>query len=151
MSIPRERPMRSQFKACIVLSLLCLLPAVSWAQAPSGIQPPIVQPAPGRQPLPQPPRQQPIQQPAQQQPQQPQEYAFRPDLTNPQFGECLNLEKNWKALWQRYAQEYQRFRMMNPSDSQYQQMAYYLQGLKQQLDAAWNSFSEQCVYFPRRK
>lgn len=139
--------MRSQFKACLVAILLSLLPAVTLAQ----MQPPTVQPIPGRQPLPPRPPQQPIQQPTQQQPQQPQEYAFRPDLTNPQYGECLNLEKNWKGLWQRYAQEYQRFRMMSPSDSQYQQMAYYLQGLKQQLDAAWNTFSGQCVYFPRQK
>jgi hypothetical protein len=84
-------------------------------------------------------------------PQQPLEYAFRPDLTNPQFGECLNLEKNWKMLWQRYAQEYQRARMMSPQDPQYAQMSYYLRGLKAQLDAAWQNFSSNCVYFPRRR
>jgi hypothetical protein len=125
---------------------LLLLSTVSWAQQPYGMQVPRVQPGPGGLPMQQPPPQQP-----QPQSQQPLEYAFRPDLSNPQFGECLNLEKNWKVLWQRYAQEYQRFRMMSPSDSQYRQMAAYLQGLKQQLDAAWNTFSEQCIYFPRAK
>jgi len=86
------------------------------------------------------------------QPQQPLEYAFRPDLTNPEYGECLRLEKNWQALWQRYAQAYQQFMMMRPNDPQYRQMAAYAQGIKQQLDAAWNAFSGKCVYFspPRR-
>ncbi len=80
--------------------------------------------------------------------QQPTEYAFRPDLTNPEFGECLNLEKIWRAAWQRYAQEYQRARMMSPSDPQYPQMSYYLRNLKQQLDTTWQTFSGRCVYFP---
>lgn len=126
-----------------IILVLVMLSSVSWAQQPYGMQPPAIQPVPGRPPGPQPP--------PQPQPQQPLEYAFRPDLSNPQFGQCLNLEKNWKVLWQRYAQEYQRFRMMSPSDSQYRQMASYVQGLKQQLDAAWNTFSGQCIYFPRAK
>ncbi len=84
-------------------------------------------------------------------PQQQLEYAFRPDLTNPQFGECLNLEKNWKMLWQQYAQTYQQARWMNPQDPQYAQMSYYLRNLKNQLDAAWQNFSSRCVYFPRSR
>ncbi len=84
-------------------------------------------------------------------PQQPLEYAFRPDLTNPQYGECLGLEKNWKMLWQQYAQAYQQAQMMNPRDPQYAQMSYYLRNLKTQLDTAWQNFSSKCVYFPRRR
>jgi len=83
--------------------------------------------------------------------QHPAQYAFRPDLTNPEFGECLNLEKVWKGLWQQYAQEYQRARMMNPRDPQYAQMTFYLRNLKQQLDAAWQTFSGRCVYFPENR
>ncbi len=89
--------------------------------------------------------------PAQQNQQSPAEYAFRPDLTNPQYGECLQLEKTWKMLWQRYAQEYQRAQMMNPRDPQYAQMSYYMQSLKNQVDAAWQNFSSRCVYFPSRR
>ncbi len=103
-------------------------------------------PYPGQSPLPArpigPPQQVPVPQ------QQPSEYAFRPDLTNPEFGECLQLEKAWQAAWQRYAQEYQRHRWMNPSDPQYPQMTYYVRNLKQQLDATWQTFSGRCVYFP---
>ncbi|HMK35127.1 MAG TPA: hypothetical protein VK463_08675 [Desulfomonilaceae bacterium] len=137
--------MGTQLKFCLaaLLGLLVVAPACP-AQVPYGQPPaPMGQPIPGRPPGPQ--------QQSQQQFQQPSAYAFRPDLTNPQFGECLNLEKTWKALWQRYAQEYQRFRMMNPRDAQYQQMALYLQGLKRQLDVAWDTFSSRCVYFPRQK
>jgi hypothetical protein len=114
--------------------LLTAIPAGITAQAPYPAQPQPTQPMP-------PPQQPPQQQPA--------EYAFRPDLTNPEFGECLNLEKIWRAAWQRYAQEYQRVRWMNPRDPQYGQMTYYLRNLKQQLDATWQNFSGRCVYFPK--
>jgi len=33
--------------------------------------------------------------------QQPSQYAYRPDLTNPEFGECSTTEKAWQAAWQR--------------------------------------------------
>ncbi|MBI5250291.1 MAG: hypothetical protein HY912_12420 [Desulfomonile tiedjei] len=130
-------------KRSLLLVLVLLLATVSPSSVPGQVpyqgQPPMMQP----QPVPQ----------GQQPPgaQHPAEYAFRPDLTNPQFGECLNLEKTWKMLWQRYAQEYQRARMMNPRDPQYAQMSYYLQSLKAQLDAAWQNFSSRCVYFPSRR
>jgi len=88
--------------------------------------------------------------PAPQPQQRPMEYAFRPDLTNPEYGECLQLEKGWQGLWQRYAQYYQQFRSTRPDDPQYQQLAYIMQQLKSQLDTAWNEFSSRCVYFPRR-
>jgi hypothetical protein len=115
--------------------LLAAIPTGITAQGPYPGPPPPVQPMgpPPQGPAPQ---------------QQPSEYAFRPDLTNPEFGECLQLEKAWQATWQRYAQEYQRFRWMNPNDPQYAQMTYYLRTLKQQLDATWQTFSGRCVYFP---
>jgi hypothetical protein len=86
-----------------------------------------------------------------QQPQQPLEYAFRPNLSNPEYGECLNLEKNWKNLWQTYYQLYNQTRMMNPSDPQYAQMANYVNHMKMRLDAAWADFSGRCVYFPNHR
>ncbi|MFH0960424.1 MAG: hypothetical protein V1897_17160 [Pseudomonadota bacterium] len=86
-----------------------------------------------------------------QQPQQPSEYAFRPNLTNPEYGECLNLEKRWRSLWQNYYQLYNQTRMMNPSDPQYAQMANYVNHMKIQLDAAWAEFSGRCVYFPKAR
>ena len=92
-----------------------------------------------------------IQPQAPQQPQQPLEYAFRPDLSNPQYGECLNLERRWKNLWQTYYQLYNQARMMNPSDPQYAQMANYVNYMKRQLDSAWADFSQRCVYFPNRR
>lgn len=83
-----------------------------------------------------------------QQPQQPQEYAFRPNLSNPEYGECLNLERRWQSLWQTYYQLYNQARTMNPSDPQYAQTANYVNYMKSQLDAAWAQFSGRCVYFP---
>jgi hypothetical protein len=121
----------------LLIFLLIAIPAGISAQAPYPAQSRPTQPM-------QPPQQVPG---AQQQ--QPAEYAFRPDLTNPEFGECLNLEKTWQAAWQRYVQEYQRVRWMNSRDPQYAQMTYYLRTLKQQLDAAWQNFSGRCVYFPK--
>ncbi|MGO9570781.1 MAG: hypothetical protein ACLP5H_24920 [Desulfomonilaceae bacterium] len=133
-----ETTMLQKLKTALILAifLLAAAPVALLAQAPYAGQPP-APPQPMR-----PPQQVPVPQ------QQPSEYAFRPDLTNPEFGECLQLEKAWQAAWQRYAQEYQRARWMNPRDPQYPQMTYYLQNLKQQLDAAWQSFSGRCVYFP---
>lgn len=117
-----------------------------WAESQVPYSPQIPgQAGPGVQYAPAPP-----QAPPQPQQQAPLEYAFRPNLTNPEYGECLNLEKSWQAIWNRYYQEYQRMAWMNQSDPQYQQTAFYLQTMKQQLDAAWNNFSSRCVYFPRR-
>lgn len=121
----------------IILLLVVAAVAVVSAQGPYPAPPPTPLPPPAQPGQPAPG------------PQQPLEYAFRPDLTNPQFGECLNLEKNWKMLWQQYAQAYQQARWMNPQDPQYAQMSYYLRNLKNQLDAAWQNFSSRCVYFPR--
>ncbi|MGC8604923.1 MAG: hypothetical protein ACP5VS_14735 [Desulfomonilaceae bacterium] len=86
-----------------------------------------------------------------QQQQQPLEYAFRPDLTNPEYGECLNLEKRWKALYQSYYSAYSQASMLNLRDPQYAQMANYVNGMKAQMDAAWASFSGRCVYFPKHR
>ncbi len=101
-------------------------------------------------PVPQPPQRQPQRAPAQGPQQMDSEYAFRPNLTNPEFGECLQLERNWKTLWNSYYQAYYHAQRMHPSDSQYQQMAAYVNNLRYQLDAAWTNFSQKCVYFPRR-
>ncbi|MBI4965074.1 MAG: hypothetical protein HY913_17505 [Desulfomonile tiedjei] len=133
-------------EAIVLAVFLIILPVTVWSQspyppqAPYPVQTPMGPGGAVAQPTP----------PAAQQ-QQPMEYAFRPDLSNPEFGECLELEKNWRALWQRYAQVYQQVTTMNPSDPQYRQMALYAQGLKQHLDAAWNAFSGKCVYYPPRR
>lgn len=79
----------------------------------------------------------------------PSEYAFRPDLSNPEYGNCLQLEKNWKALWHRYNQYYNQVQMMNPGHPQFGPTTRYLQGMKLELDAAWNTFRSNCIYFPR--
>jgi hypothetical protein len=130
--------MLQKIKTALIF-LIFLLAATSVALLAQG-------PYPGQSPLQAPPIGPPQQVPVPQQ--QPSEYAFRPDLTNPEFGECLQLEKAWQAAWQRYAQEYQRARWMNQRDPQYPQMTYYLRNLKQQLDATWQAFSSRCVYFP---
>lgn len=82
--------------------------------------------------------------------QMPSEYAYRPDLSNPEFGECLQLEKNWKTIWNSYYQAYYHAQRMSPSDPQYPQMAAYVNNLRYQLDAAWSNFSQKCIYFPKR-
>jgi len=132
--------MVQKLKASLILVaiMFAAAPFDLLAQAPFPGQPPPAQPMGPPQPVPAPQ-------------QQPAQYAFRPDLTNPEFGECLNLEKVWQAAWQHYAQEYQRARMMNPRDPQYMQMTFYLRNLKQQLDATWKTFSGRCVYFPENR
>lgn len=122
----------------LVVATMCI-PQPTLSQVPYPPQAPI----PGATPLPRPYS-------GPQQPRQPQEYAFRPDLSNPEYGECLQLEKNWKALWERYAQMYQQTRWIYPGNPQYAQTTYYLQQLKMQLDGAWYAFSSRCIYFPRR-
>jgi hypothetical protein len=99
-------------------------------------------------PVPAPRPQQPQQ--SQQAQQQRQEYAFRPNLTNPEYGQCLGLEKNWKNLWQQYAQGYQQAQSLSPQDPRYAQMSYYLVDLKRRLDDAWYQFSSRCIYFPAK-
>lgn len=146
---------------CAVMTIW-LIPAICPAQAPYPPPTPMAPPPPGPgQVQPMLPPQAPVQQqPAPGMPMQPQqppgqgsgslEYAFRPDLTNPEFGVCLNLEKQWKDLWQHYYQLYSQIRTMNPNDPRYARLTYYAQGMKAQLDAAWNDFSSRCVYFPQR-
>ncbi|AFM26408.1 hypothetical protein [Desulfomonile tiedjei] len=124
--------------ASIILAVILLGFVSAWGQVPFPPQQPMGPPGP------------PVQQPPQGM-QQPTEYAFRPDLTNPQFGECLNLEKQWKMLYQHYVQEYQRAQMMNPRDPNYGMVTRQMQNLKYQLDNAWNTFSSRCVYFPRQR
>jgi hypothetical protein len=120
---------------CVALVLIVFPMSVS-AQAPY--------PMPGR------PAPQPMPPPQPQMPQQPLEYAFRPELTNPEYGECLTLEKNWRDLWNRYYQLFQHTRTANPADPHYQTFIYQAQQLKMQLDIAWQAFSSKCIYFPRR-
>lgn len=139
-------------------TLFMIAPATIYAQAPYPPQAPMAPAQPGPQPQYSPQRQpqmQPQQAPQGQQAQPPGqsqqgEYAFRPNLTNPEYGECLNLEKNWQGLWRRYAEMYEGARWMSPQDPQYAQTAWYLQHLKSQMDAAWYTFSSRCVYFPQR-
>jgi hypothetical protein len=115
--------------------------------APYGPQPPVAQyPQPA---APRPGPYTPQAAPGAQQ-QQPLHYAFRPDLSNQQYGECLGLEQNWKNLWQQYAQGYQQVQYMNQSDPRYAQLTYYLADLRRQVDAAWAAFSSKCVYFRAR-
>jgi hypothetical protein len=141
----------SPLVAALVLGMVFgALPTSAWCQAPRYPQ---AQPAPVYpQPQPAQPMRPPAPAPPAQQPQQaPGEYAFRGDLTNPQYGECLALERTWQANWHRYAAEYRRATMMNPRDPNYPQMTWYIQSLKQQLDQSWNIFSSKCVYFPTRE
>ena len=129
-------------RGLLCCGLLCLMLAVissgGLAQAP---YPPQTGPPPG---APAPPMRQAPQD-------QPTEYAYRPDLTNPQFGQCLQMEKQWRHLWEQYYQYYHQHRMMNPADPAYTQLTWHLRNLKQQLDAAWNQFSSQCIYFPTHR
>lgn len=140
-----------------VVLALALDAAAQLPQPPSAPLAP-VPPHPGLRPQRAPQQQMP---PAAQSPQPPQqqqtqpggqqlEYAFRPDLTNPEFGMCLKLEKNWRALWQEYNQLYNQLRMMNPQDPRYAQWAQYAHALKARHDAAWQNFTNSCVYFPHR-
>lgn len=122
----------------LVLATSCI-PQLAWSQAPSAPQAPVPDPDTRLQQKP----------PGRQRLAQGQEYVFRPELTNPEYGECLQLEKNWKSLWTNYAQVYEQTRWMPPNSPQYVQTTYYLQQLKMQLDAAWNTFSK-CIHFPRR-
>ena len=143
-------------KGLILFLILSLAPIIGLMAIPdeAGSQnqfpgvpqaPQIQQPAPPQMV----PQRRPATQPAP--PQQMQsEYAFRPNLSNPEFGECLQLERNWKTLWNSYYQAYYHAQSMRPSDPQYQQMAAYVNNLRYQLDAAWSNFSQRCVYFPRR-
>ncbi len=155
--------------ACALLTIF--LPAVTTGQTQyTPMRPPQAPQAPQSQPQSQPQAGQPQPQyPAPQQqygpPQQPQyrgpqyapqqpsgqpplEYAFRPDLTNPQYGECLQLEKNWRALAERYYQLYSQARAMQNHPG-YAQMTWRLRTLRGQMDAAWQTFSSRCVYFPQ--
>jgi len=141
---------RPSLAALVLGMVLGAVPMSAWCQAPGYPQ---AQPAPVYpQPQPAQPMQPPAQAPpVQQQQQAPGEYAFRGDLTNPEFGECLALERTWQANWYRYAAEYRRAIMMNPKDPNYPQMTRYIQGLRQQLDQSWNIFSSKCIYFPSRE
>jgi hypothetical protein len=133
----------------MILTVCAILSAAAWAQAPYG-QPPLPPGGQGYQPM---IPQQPMQPgpPAAPQQEQPSEYAFRPDLTNPQFGQCLQMEKQWQALWNQYYHFYDQHRMMNPADDSYRAMTQYVLSLRQQLDQAWAAFSAQCIYFPSRR
>ena len=129
-----------QIKITAALICFSILSIVAYAQAPSPQLPP-GQPPPYGPPGSQGP-------PAAAQ--QPLEYAFRPNLTNPEYGQCLQMEKHWQGLWNQYNQLYQQARMMNQRDPRYAQFTYQMYRLKQQLDAAWNNFSSRCVYFGSR-
>lgn len=141
---------RGLFRLSGLMLLACImLSSATWGQAPYG-QPPMQPGGQGYQPMAPPQPMQPGP-PAAPQQEQPLEYAFRPDLTNPQYGQCLQMEKQWKALWQQYYHFYNQHRMMNPADESYRQMTQYVMGLKQQLDYAWATFSAQCIHFPSRR
>ena len=105
---------RPSFAALVLGMVFGAMSMQAWCQAPGYPQ---AQPAPAYpQPQPAQPMQPPAPGPPAQQQQMPGEYAFRGDLTNPQYGECLALERTWQANWYRYAAEYQRAIMMNPKD-----------------------------------
>ncbi len=143
------------FKLSLLTAFIAVILMVgsSLAQMQSPQAPfPQQQPGPMGEMRPQPPQQMaPMgrpQVPQQYQQQQSLQYAFKPELTNPEYGQCLQLEKQWKALYQRYYQEYERIRMYGAQSGDY---VGYLQNLRQQMDAAWNNFSSRCVYFPKKK
>jgi|WetSurMetagenome_2_1015567.scaffolds.fasta_scaffold679970_2 hypothetical protein len=149
-----------RYIAALFLGMFLITGAV-FAQAPfpaqvpqapqQPAQPTLPPPVPGAPMQPYPP-QPAFPQPQQQQPQQGRlEYSFRPELSNPEYGQCLQLEKHWKALYLKYYQDYSNVRWLSAGDPNYQFYISQLQGLKQQLDAAWQAFSNKCIYFPRRK
>jgi hypothetical protein len=131
----------------LVIVALASIPLMGFqftnAQYPMAPSPP--QGPPAGYPQQQAPFQQPQPQP------QPLAYAFRPNLTNPEYGQCLGMEKRWQSLYQSYYALYNQARGMNPSDPQYAQTANYVNYMKSQLDSAWAEFSGKCVYFPERR
>ena len=140
---------RPSLGALVLGMILGAVPISVWCQAPGYPQ---AQPAPVYpQPQPAQPMQPPAPGPPAQQQQALRDYAFRGDLTSPQYGECLEMERIWQANWHRYAAEYRQAMTMNPGDPNYPQMTRYIQGLKQQLDQSWNIFCSKCVYFPTRE
>ncbi len=137
---------------CIFSVVFIAVPNEAGSQSPfPGVpQAPQIQPSGPQFPPQSPPRATPQRGPVQPPQQMPEEYAFRPNLTNPEFGECLQLERNWKTLWNSYYQAYYHAQSLPPSDPQYRQMAAYVNSLRYQLDAAWSAFSQKCIYFPRQ-
>ncbi len=77
-----------------------------------------------------------------------QKYAYRPDLTNPQYGQCLKMEEQYWKMWEEYNQLYQTANTMYPGDPRYARITRYLQGLSQRMNQAWSAFSSRCIYFP---
>jgi hypothetical protein len=128
----------------IVIVGVSVLTFAQWPNAPQAPEPPQVAP-PGSRQAPPPPQSGGVRQ------ERPLEYAFRPELTNEEYGRCLKMEKHWKGLWQRYYDYYRQFAYASSQDPSYAQASYHLNQLKQELDAAWNAFSGQCVYFPARR
>lgn len=128
----------------ILMIGLCVLSPAQGPYAPQAPEPPQAIPLGPRTAPPPPP-------PQTGQGEKSLEYAFRPELTNDEYGRCLKMEKHWKSLWQRYYDYYRQFAYGNPEDPSYAQAGYHLNQLKQELDGAWNAFSGQCVYFPARR
>ncbi|MEW6349798.1 MAG: hypothetical protein AB1646_12100 [Thermodesulfobacteriota bacterium] len=139
--------------AAVITGVFMVLTGVAQAQVPLPPRAPEFQLPPGQVPQGVQPQAQPPLPPQAPPPQQGAgfAYTFRPDLTNPQFGQCLGLEKQWKGLWQQYYEAYQNATQMYPGDPRWAQVTHYLANLKQQLDAAWHQFSSQCVQFREPK
>jgi hypothetical protein len=83
--------------------------------------------------------------------QMPLQYSFRPNLSNPEYGECLGLEKRWKELHTQYATEYERARYVRPGSTNFNNYMIYIQNLRYEAEKAWMNFSSRCVYFPRNE
>ena len=132
---------RTSSVVAIALALIVLI----W-QIPAAAQNPYLP----QQPAPPPAMPQPVPQP-QSPGQGPLLYDFRPGMSNQQYGRCLWLEKNWKTLWERYESGYRQAQSLNPQDPRYAEIARELANVKQQLDTAWKTLTEECIYFPDRR
>lgn len=78
------------------------------------------------------------------------EYAFRPNLTNPEYGQCLKMEQHFQGLYNQYTQLYNQYTVTPTSHPNYAQLANHLNQLRVQLENAWQTFAAQCIYFPSR-
>ncbi len=75
-------------------------------------------------------------------------YAFRPDLNNYQYGQCLTMERQYMEMWHQYREAYMKITMMGQRHPMYGALTQQIQAMKQQMDTLWNNFSGTCIYYP---
>ncbi|MBI5570515.1 MAG: hypothetical protein HY914_11275 [Desulfomonile tiedjei] len=135
-------------KWTLVVAAIALIVIAEISQGPASAQNPYV---PQRPVVPPPSAMPQLSPQPQPQGQGPLLYDFRPGMSNAQYGRCLWLEKNWKTLWERYESGYRQAQSLNPQDPRYAEIGRDLANLKQQLDAAWQTLTDECIYFHDRR